>query len=149
MTTSTGLSRTHPERPCRLDLPGNPNVGWRSAVACAVAGISYRQCDYWTRTGHVVPTVRPARDSGSSRLYSAGDVVLLRLTKNLLDIGVSLASTREYMREWFGRKTILTMPLTVDVDDITITVDIAALVEQVRADLAGRPCEPALMWAAS
>ena len=35
-------------------------VGYRGPVACAAAGISYRQLDYWARTGLVEPTVRAA-----------------------------------------------------------------------------------------
>ena len=49
-------------------------VGYRGAVACSAAGISYRQLDYWARTGLIEPTVRPAQGSGSQRLYSFTDV---------------------------------------------------------------------------
>jgi hypothetical protein len=34
------------------------HVGYRGPVACAAAGITYRQLDYWARTGLVEPTVR-------------------------------------------------------------------------------------------
>jgi hypothetical protein len=36
------------------------DVGYRGPTACAAAGITYRQLDYWARTGLVEPTVRPA-----------------------------------------------------------------------------------------
>ena len=39
-------------------------VGYRGPVACAAAGITYRQLDYWARTGLVEPTVRAGRRVG-------------------------------------------------------------------------------------
>src|SRR4029453_8989307 len=45
-------------------------VGYRGVMACHAAGISYRQLDYWARTGLVVPSVRDASGSGTPRLYS-------------------------------------------------------------------------------
>ena len=45
-------------------LPGD--VGYRGPTACKAAGITYRQLDYWARTGLVEPTVRGASGSGSS-----------------------------------------------------------------------------------
>ena len=38
-------------------------LGYRGASACSAAGISYRQLDYWARTGLVEPTVRGASGS--------------------------------------------------------------------------------------
>ena len=39
-------------------------IGYRGATACVAAGISYRQLDYWVRTGLVEPGVRGAAGSG-------------------------------------------------------------------------------------
>ena len=58
------------------------------------AGISYRQLDYWARTELVVPTVRSASGSGTQRLYSFRDVLVLKIVKHLLDTGVSLQQIR-------------------------------------------------------
>src|SRR5256885_2493090 len=49
------------------------------------SGISYRQLDYWARTALVVPSVRPASGSGTQRLYSFRDIVVLKVVKRLLD----------------------------------------------------------------
>jgi DNA-binding transcriptional MerR regulator len=57
-------------------------------------GITYRQLDYWARTGLVVPTVRGASGSGSHRLYSFTDMRVLKVVKRLLDAGVSLQNIR-------------------------------------------------------
>jgi DNA-binding transcriptional MerR regulator len=68
--------------------------GYRPPTACNAAGISYRQLDYWARTGLVEPSVRPAHGSGSQRLYSFRDILLLKVVKRLLDTGVSLQNIR-------------------------------------------------------
>ncbi|MGO3153585.1 MAG: MerR family transcriptional regulator [Galactobacter sp.] len=68
--------------------------GYRGPIACKIAGITYRQLDYWARTGLVVPTVRGARGSGSARLYSFRDILVLQVVKRLLDTGVSLQQIR-------------------------------------------------------
>ena len=70
------------------------STGYRGPIACRVAGITYRQLDYWARTGLVEPTVRGARGSGSQRLYSFRDILLLKVVKRLLDTGVSLHQIR-------------------------------------------------------
>jgi len=70
------------------------NSGYRGAVAARAAGISYRQLDYWARTGLVEPTVRGAAGSGSQRLYGFRDILVLKLVKRLLDTGISLQQIR-------------------------------------------------------
>ena len=69
-------------------------VGYRGPTACSAAGITYRQLDYWARTGLVEPSVRPAHGSGTQRLYSFRDILLLKVVKRLLDTGVSLQNIR-------------------------------------------------------
>src|ERR1700710_844973 len=74
-------------------LPGD-DVGYRGPTACSAAGITYRQLDYWARTGLVEPGVRAAAGSGSQRLYSFRDILVLKVVKRLLDTGVSLQNIR-------------------------------------------------------
>jgi DNA-binding transcriptional MerR regulator len=74
--------------------PVPAGVGYRGPVACSAAGITYRQLDYWARTGLVEPTVRGANGSGSQRLYSFRDILILRIVKRLIDTGVSLPNIR-------------------------------------------------------
>jgi DNA-binding transcriptional MerR regulator len=83
------------------DLPeeqrpgGSPqDVGYRGPTACSAAGITYRQLDYWARTGLVEPSVREASGSGTQRLYSFRDILVLKVVKKLLDAGVSLVNIR-------------------------------------------------------
>lgn len=74
--------------------PAPEQVGYRGPTACAAAGITYRQLDYWARTGLVEPSVRPAYGSGTQRLYSFRDVVVLKIVKRFLDTGVALQNIR-------------------------------------------------------
>ncbi len=74
------------------------NVGYRGPVACAAAGITYRQLDYWARTGLVMPSVRGAAGSGTQRLYGFRDILVLRIVKRLIDTGVSLPNIRAAAR---------------------------------------------------
>lgn len=69
--------------------------GYRVPEVCRLVGISYRQLDYWARTGLVTPSIRDAHGSGSQRLYSFQDLVTLRVIKKLLDTGVSLRRVRK------------------------------------------------------
>ena len=72
----------------------DPKLGYRGTSAATAAGISYRQLDYWDRTGLVQPSVRGAAGSGSQRLYAFRDILVLKLVKRLLDTGVSLQQIR-------------------------------------------------------
>ncbi|OXM72354.1 MULTISPECIES: MerR family transcriptional regulator [Amycolatopsis] len=77
-------------------------VGYRGPAACQIAGITYRQLDYWARTGLVAPSIRTAHGSGSQRLYSFKDILALKIVKRLLDTGVSLQNIRvavEHLRK--------------------------------------------------
>ncbi|MGC5166277.1 MerR family transcriptional regulator [Luteimicrobium sp. DT211] len=70
------------------------SIGYRGPTACRAAGITYRQLDYWARTGLVEPSVKPAQGSGSHRLYGFRDILVLKIVKRLLDTGVSLQQIR-------------------------------------------------------
>ena len=71
------------------------DTGYRGVTACQAVGISYRQLDYWARTTLVVPSIRDASGSGTQRLYSFRDLVVLKVVKRLLDAGVSLQNIRK------------------------------------------------------
>jgi DNA-binding transcriptional MerR regulator len=70
------------------------DLGYRGPTACNAAGITYRQLDYWARTGLVEPSVRSATGSGTQRLYGFRDILVLKVVKRLLDTGVSLQQIR-------------------------------------------------------
>ncbi|RAX50915.1 MerR family transcriptional regulator [Arthrobacter sp. AQ5-05] len=77
------------------DLPVlDEDAGYRGPIVCKAAGITYRQLDYWARTGLVEPAVRGASGSGTQRLYGFRDILVLKVVKRLLDTGVSLQQIR-------------------------------------------------------
>ena len=81
------------------------NEGYRGPQVCKIVGITYRQLDHWDRTGLLQPSLRAARGSGSQRLYSYRDVVVLKIIKQLLDSGVTLQRARkaiDFFRDSIG-----------------------------------------------
>ncbi len=103
------------------------NIGYRGPVACAAAGITYRQLDYWARTGLVVPSVRGAAGSGTQRLYGFRDILVLRIVKRLIDTGVSLPNIRAAVDH-------LTERTGADLASLTIMSDGASIYECRSAD---------------
>jgi DNA-binding transcriptional MerR regulator len=103
------------------------DVGYRGPTACSGAGITYRQLDYWARTGLVEPTVRAAGGSGTQRLYSFRDILLLKVIKRLLDAGVSLQQIRTAVEHLRQRGT-------QDITRVTLMSDGASVYECRSAD---------------
>lgn len=104
-----------------------PEIGYRGATACVAAGISYRQLDYWARTGLVEPSVRGAAGSGSQRLYGFRDILVLKIVKRLLDTGVSLQNIRTAVEHLRGTGIS-------DLERITLMSDGASIYECTSAD---------------
>jgi DNA-binding transcriptional MerR regulator len=103
------------------ELTGHPDdVGYRGPTACSAAGITYRQLDYWARTGLVEPTVRAARGSGSQRLYSFRDICVLKVVKRLLDTGISLQQIRTAVMHLRGRGADDLAKLTLMSDGVSV-----------------------------
>jgi DNA-binding transcriptional MerR regulator len=79
--------------------------GFRGPQVCKLVGITYRQLDYWARTGLLRPSIADARGSGTQRRYSYHDVLELKVIKQLIDAGISLQRSRraaECLRDGFG-----------------------------------------------
>jgi DNA-binding transcriptional MerR regulator len=113
---ATAQSDDEPVRDDATDEVSAEQVGYRGPTACRVADISYRQLDYWARTGLVVPSVRDASGSGTQRLYSFRDIVVLKVVKRLLNAGVSLQNIRkaiETLRRW-GEEDLANLTLISD-----------------------------------
>ncbi len=106
--------------PTREQLDEETTVGYRGVSACHAAGISYRQLDYWARTGLVVPSIRPASGSGTQRLYSFRDIVVLKVVKRLLDAGVSLQNIRRAVDQLRSRGVEDLAQITLISDGTTV-----------------------------
>jgi DNA-binding transcriptional MerR regulator len=78
-----------------VELGDTSEPGFRGPQVCSIVGITYRQLDYWARTGLLHPSISEARGSGSQRVYSYTDLVQLKVIKRLLDSGVSLQAARK------------------------------------------------------
>ncbi len=110
------------------DVPElSDDIGYRGPVACTAAGITYRQLDYWARTGLVEPSVRPATGSGTQRLYGFRDILVLKVVKRLLDSGVSLQQIRTAVQHLRDRGVN-------DLAQITLMSDGASVYECTSAD---------------
>jgi DNA-binding transcriptional MerR regulator len=103
------------------------DTGYRGPTACNAAGITYRQLDYWARTGLVEPSIRSAAGSGSQRLYSFRDILVLKVVKRLLDTGVSLQNIRTAVSHLRERGVD-------DLAQITLMSDGASVYECTSAD---------------
>jgi DNA-binding transcriptional MerR regulator len=80
--------------------------GYSGPQVCRLVGITYRQLDYWARTGLLTPSLQSAKGSGSKRRYDYTDVLELKVIKSLLDAGVSLQRARravDCLREGLGQ----------------------------------------------
>ncbi len=102
-------------------------AGYRGPVAARAAGITYRQLDYWARTGLVEPAVRGASGSGTQRLYGFRDILVLKIVKRLLDTGVSLQQIR-------AATHVLRSRGVEDLANITLISDGASVYECTSAD---------------
>ena len=103
------------------------DLGFRGPIACRAADITYRQLDYWARTGLVVPEIRTAGGSGTQRLYSFRDILVLKVVKRLLDTGVSLQQIRTAVAHLRERGV-------EDLAQITLMSDGASVYECTSAD---------------
>ncbi len=103
------------------DVESRPaGIGYRGPTACAAAGITYRQLDYWARTGLVEPSVRAATGSGSARLYGFRDILVLKVVKRLLDTGISLQQIRAAVTHLRSRGTDDLAKVTLMSDGVSV-----------------------------
>ncbi|MDJ0665084.1 MAG: MerR family transcriptional regulator [Acidimicrobiia bacterium] len=105
------------------------DIGYRAPQVCSLVGITYRQLDYWARTGLIKPSIQTAQGSGTQRRYSFTDIVQLKVVKRLLDAGMSLKKIRSAMsilREQLASNS----PLT----DVTLLSDGATIFAAHSAD---------------
>ena len=121
-----------PSVPQEVGASGQPGadsdeLGYRGPTACSAAGITYRQLDYWARTALVEPSVRAAHGSGSQRLYSFRDILVLKVVKRLLDTGISLQQIRAAVQHLRDRGS-------ADLAQVTLMSDGVSVYECTSAD---------------
>jgi len=116
--------------------------GFSGRQAAGIAGITYRQLDYWARTDLIRPSLADAKGSGSRRRYSYKDLVELKMIKTLLDAGQKLERVRaafEYLRD-LGDDLSSAQLVIAGAREIDMVIHIGALLEgdseYVRRDIA-------------
>jgi len=139
------------------------DLGYRGPTACAAAGITYRQLDYWARTGLVEPSIRPASGSGTQRLYGFRDILVLKVVKRLLDTGISLQQIRAAVAHLRERGSANLAEVTLMSDGVSVfeftspddvvdllqggqgvfAIALGRIWQEVDADLAKLPAESA------
>ena len=112
--------------------PVPSDTGYRGPIAHRVAGITYRQLDYWARTGLVVPSIRNAEGSGTQRLYSFRDILPARDDES--EGAVSLAESVAFHDPLAGEA--VTWHLFVDEDKDRARADEAHAVVRLVQDSA-------------
>ena len=107
-------------------------TGFGARAVLALTGISYRQLDYWARTGLVGSSIRQAAGRGSRRVYSFADLVALRVVSQLRAEGVSVQTIRRAVK-WLrshADEPLATLALTAQGKKaFALTDDPAKLIE--------------------
>lgn len=85
-----------------IHLPPNaqlvPDGHVTSSELITRAGITYRQLDYWVRTGLLIPANGIDPGSGFPRHFAAHELVVACLVKRLLDAGLSPRAAFDHAR---------------------------------------------------
>lgn len=88
-----------------------------SGDVCAIAEVSIRKLDSWTRDDLVTPTIQKADGPGSERLWSEADLLWVMVIKDLRDVGIKNNVIKKLPR---GR-------VKFHKGKVTVTIDINAL----------------------
>lgn len=78
------------------EVPSMPR--FTAPQVCTLAGITYRQLDWWARNGVLVPSIADAQGSGTTRLFSADDVRAARACGALTRFGAKGSVLTEVTR---------------------------------------------------
>ncbi|HET8541664.1 MAG TPA: MerR family transcriptional regulator [Anaeromyxobacter sp.] len=130
--------------------------GFGVAAVLRLTHVSYRNLDYWARTGLVRSSIKQAAGKGSRRVYAFEDLVALRLVGRLRQAGIPLQAIRRAVRylQAHAGKPLSTLGLVADgrrilatayhpkkmIDataegQVVIAVDIAPIRRRLEADV--------------
>jgi DNA-binding transcriptional MerR regulator/predicted RNase H-like HicB family nuclease len=99
--------------------------GFGVAAVLRLTRVSYRNLDYWARTGLVRSSVKQAAGKGSRRVYAFEDLVALRLVSRLRQAGIPLQAIRRAVRylQAHAARPLTTLALIADGRRILATSD--------------------------
>jgi DNA-binding transcriptional MerR regulator len=122
------------KRPAPSDVPAGPSPldrSYTSREAELATGVPFFTIDYWGRTRFLVPTIArgAGRGRGRQRLYSYGDLIRMRIARELREQDVSLESLRAILaklaivdRQLAGTRFVVvgrTVELAATIDELT------------------------------
>lgn len=108
------------------------STGFSSKVVLELTAVTYRQLDYWARTGLIRSSVRQAAGRGSRRVYSFEDLVALRVVAQLLGAGASLQAVRravQYLKRHTARPLSTLALITQGKRILALTEDPKTMIE--------------------
>lgn len=110
---------------------------WTAREVCRIAGCTYRQLDYWIRTGLIFPAVQ-ADGSGTRRQFSYDEVRIAVAVTLLRDSGIALIDRdiAERMAALEGSWSGHTLELTRN-GPVCVLVDLGWVEKEMAARLAG------------
>lgn len=82
------------------------------------AGITYRQLDYWTRTGYLRTSTKAEPGTGNARFYPASEVPVAALAHRLLGEGLSPAAASRIARELVETGTSSVAGIRLDLPEV-------------------------------
>jgi DNA-binding transcriptional MerR regulator len=84
--------------------PPLPDRAYTSREAARLSGVPFFTVDYWDRSKFLRPTIAKGkgRGKGRQRMYSYGDIILLRIARELREQKVSLETLRSIVRKLGG-----------------------------------------------
>jgi DNA-binding transcriptional MerR regulator len=96
--------------------PVHDSTEWHTAaVAARLSGLSVAMVNYLCRQGLVEPSCKCPRGHGTKRHYSFGDIIALRLIRELSQVGVSPTRLRgglRALRKHHPEITLTSLPAT-------------------------------------
>lgn len=96
----------------------NPDDAYVTAPYLAqAAGITYRQMDYWTRTGLLESLAVDRSGSGHPRIYSPEQVKRATAVRALLEAGMRLEVVRTIIDELMVVGELTRGPVTININE--------------------------------
>ena len=98
--------------------PPLPERAYTSREAARLSGVPFFTVDYWDRSKFLRPTIAKGegRGKGRQRMYSYGDIILLRIARELREQKLSLETLRSIVRKLASHTTELATARYVIVD---------------------------------
>jgi DNA-binding transcriptional MerR regulator len=118
-------------------IDSNQSFGIRRAAH--LSGLQPAMVDYLCRSNVLVPSARSQPGRGRSRVYTFGDVVMLRALSHLLKCGISVAKLKkalENLRSKHGEITLQSAPMYLVTDGVRIYFrqDSSKVIEELSAN---------------